>query len=1032
MARYAPLPIVSIDPQNEAQLVQLASQVVYEASNRTLNDFSAGNPLAALLEGQAFAQGEFLYWANQLPNKILIEWLGPFLGAMRRLGTPSVALVEVTIAPQNTATTIPAGTTFSTNSQLTNGVSIPFLSSNDLVIPAGESSGKVSVYSQFVGAENNCPANAITFTSSVNNVAFSATNPQPAVGGSDVETFQQVQERFFTLIRRPNPVSESDWQSLFIDLYGEGTLTSVQPNRSSQVAYNYANDYAKSNGQVSFFVLGPSGEELTESQLSLGQNVVNFSVPIENQGYLYPMTLSQVQYNLTLEVEANGTFGANFRDSSLNFRDRLYSVLTPGETFPADISPTVSDIDAAFYSTFDSNTRFRDPQIVRSSAYNTPNTLSKSLATYTQVYDFEPTSDLINVNDLIVVNNPNPTYYPALSDFTPYSINKLDQTIYGNLTLKQIKPLSAGSYSLGDIAYFDGTGDISQKGLHVILENISISSSSDILAFIAQGKISGVKTYSPWIVGNSYNYTVGSFIDPEIVEYDYTAGEFIPALPANVPQNSRPGSLAWLVTSDFTLQPSTNNITGALAQSLVGTSVAPQVLEPGNTYTAGTWVFTPQVGSGPNEVIDPNYHFVDITKGAVVKYAYVVSTFTYSPNSELISDYFDTLATQGTIQEIILFNGDLGLPIYRYKARFNTGQYLLYKESASSQPSYYIAAQYFSPTSNKISDLLRDGLVYNLAPTPALAKQLRSEMSGNTPGQINSISIADPGAFYTSGTYLNVPVEGNGDGFDCTVDVIVSGGKVTSVEINNPGQYYQVGEILTISNSFLGSSGYGVALVVSSLVPVQPTFIKDFQRMFTFFTGDRTFFREGNSVKSYTATEPVTPLFNFNVYYQNGIFVETGSSESFLIPSEEYIPFYDPRYALTAEDTILSEDGRNLYRVVRAFSPSLTVTSWSGTTEENTARFEEYAGNLLRYVSEYVCEESVLPQFGDEVSAIKLGIAQITIIPRNTSRQAMSLPQLSFVWENTSSPAQIPQLSWYTSTTFQYSPPNYQGGTLAL
>ena len=91
MARYSPLPAVSLDPRTEAQLVQQASQRVYEASNHTLNDFSAGNPLAALLEGQAFAQGEFLYWANQLPESVLANWIGPFLGAMRRLGTPATA-----------------------------------------------------------------------------------------------------------------------------------------------------------------------------------------------------------------------------------------------------------------------------------------------------------------------------------------------------------------------------------------------------------------------------------------------------------------------------------------------------------------------------------------------------------------------------------------------------------------------------------------------------------------------------------------------------------------------------------------------------------------------------------------------------------------------------------------------------------------------------------------------------------------------------------------------------------------------------
>ena len=242
-------------------------------------------------------------------------------------------------------------------------------------------------------------------------------------------TFQEVQERFFTLIRRRNPVSETDWQDFFIDLYGIGTLTSVQPNRSSFYGYNYTQDYTLPNGQVSFFVLGPNGQELTTQQLSLGQNAVNFSVPVENQGHLFPITLSQVQYNLTVEINSNGSFGSNFKDSSLNFRDRLFSVLAPGQTFPADVTPTVSDIDAAFYSTFDASNRFRDPSIIASLAYNTPNSLSKEAAVYTNVYDFTPSSSILKQNDLIVVNTPNPTFYPVDADFTPYSTNQYDQTV---------------------------------------------------------------------------------------------------------------------------------------------------------------------------------------------------------------------------------------------------------------------------------------------------------------------------------------------------------------------------------------------------------------------------------------------------------------------------------------------------------------------------------------------------------------------------------------------------------------------------
>ena len=317
MARFAPLPSVSIDPRNEAELVQAASQRVYQASGQTLNDFSSGNPLAALLEGQAFAQGEFLFWANQLPQSILIEWLGPFLGAMRKLGTPSVARLALSVPPSNTVTVIPAGTAFTTNATLTGGQSFTFVTDAEVGIPAGESTAFVTVASQYVGALYNAPVNSITGVSAINVNGLVATNPQPATGGSDVETYQEVQERFFTLIRRRNPVSAEDWQNFFIDFYGVGTQTSVQPNRPNQGTYNYLTDYLKPNGQVSFFVLGPDGVELNQSQLERGQNVVNYSVPVENQGHLYPITLSQVQYNLSVEVDANGAFGESLKDSSI-------------------------------------------------------------------------------------------------------------------------------------------------------------------------------------------------------------------------------------------------------------------------------------------------------------------------------------------------------------------------------------------------------------------------------------------------------------------------------------------------------------------------------------------------------------------------------------------------------------------------------------------------------------------------------------------------------------------------------------------
>lgn len=1030
MPRYTPLPSVSIDPRTEAELVQQAAQVVYDASNRTLNDFSAGNPLAALLEGQAFAQGELLFLANQLPDKILIEWIGPFLGAMRRLGTPAVAQLTVSISPRDRATIIPRGTTFTTNPQITFGQSYEFISYTDLTIPAGETQGTLSVYSRYVGNLYNVPANSITGSSGTGNVIASVTNPKPAVGGSDVETFQQVQERFFTLIRRKNPVSETDWQDFFVDLYGVGTSTSVMPSRSSKIAYSYETDYAKPNGQVSFFVLAPGGVELDGEQLKIGQNAVNMAVPIENQGHLFPITLSEVQYNLTLEVNPNGTYGNNFRQSSLNFRNIVFSSLIPGAIFQTSVNPTPNDIDSAFYSFMPSDLRYVDPHIAGSAAYNTPNGLSKEYATYTKIKDFTTSSTLLNENDLIVVNQNVPTFYPVTSNFTPYSIDKFDQTVYGNLSLKQIQNLTAGAYKLGDIVYYDGAADPSEEGLHVVLENLTVLSGADILTAFVSGKISPVKTYSPFssaTVGNTYQYSSGGTIDPEIVQYDYKDGDFIPAYPDTVPLENRPGALAWLVTNNFILEPSTNDVTGAQTEFKIGSPVTPSTLFPGNTYSAGAWVSTPQVGSGPNQTIDQNFYYIDVKKGAVQKYAYVVSEFTYNPDNQTVSNFFDSLVDQGIIKEINLFDGDKGLPIYKYSPRFKAGQYLEYRDSSNGTPGYYIATKFFTPDSTNIQDLLDSGVVLGLTPSPELKSQFDTEIKGGFSGQIGKLQIDFPGSGYVNGTYYNVPLIG-GDGDFGTANVTVSGGQVTYVEPAERGQSYRINDVLFIDNSDLGGSGTGLTLSVSGITQQNSNPLSTPVRMFTFFKGDHTFFRTGNTIKSFTATEAVTPLFNFEVYYKNKVFVDTDMSKE--TAYEQSIPYYNPSYAEYAEDTVLDRSGKNFYRTMRAFTPQSTITNWSGVQRENSARYEEYAGNLLRYVVQYVNEEPILPQYGNETSAIRLGNCQITLIPKNYAQTKEQ--NLVYVWENTQTYQEAPELSWYTGTQFSYKPPDYKSGTLSL
>ncbi len=137
MPGYSPLPRIELDTRNEAELVKAAARRVYEASNSTLNDFSAGSPIMALLEGQAFAQSEFLQFANQFPESVLTEWIGPFLGAQRSTGDDTTVYIEFTIDPRDQPFEVFEGYQMITDSNLTHGEAFKFVTTNTLTIPAG-------------------------------------------------------------------------------------------------------------------------------------------------------------------------------------------------------------------------------------------------------------------------------------------------------------------------------------------------------------------------------------------------------------------------------------------------------------------------------------------------------------------------------------------------------------------------------------------------------------------------------------------------------------------------------------------------------------------------------------------------------------------------------------------------------------------------------------------------------------------------------------------------------------------------------
>lgn len=129
------------------------------------------------------------------------------------------------------------------------------------------------------------------------------------------------------------------------------------------------------------------------------------------------------------------------------------------------------------------------------------------------------------------------------------------------------------------------------------------------------------------------------------------------------------------------------------------------------------------------------------------------------------------------------------------------------------QPQYYAL---FGPQYNN-----NTLLSFMLGPTPdqAYGVELHYYYYPATiiQGAISVAAISNGGTGYTGGTYYDVPVTGgNGNSAVATITVS-SGGVVTGITIVSGGAYYVVGDTITVSSSYIGSSGTNFTATVSSV-----------------------------------------------------------------------------------------------------------------------------------------------------------------------------------------------------------------------
>ena len=310
---FAPLESPIIDPQNEAALVERALVEVRNASGAILNDFSSSSPARALIEGQAFAGAELLYYVNRLPEALAIEFL-KIAGIQRRLGIAAKATITFTLsASLSTSFVVPQNYKCKTNS------GVAFTTDEVLVIPAGQTQGSVVATCTQLGTAGN--VGAYTIRSLTQPLAFlsGCTNTAPATGGLNEETLDEVKSRAFAAIRRRGLVTADDYNNEAIGVLGAGSVAYTIGNLSAdKTSYNL--------GSVHVFCLNRDGSLLSEAQRAATQTALQNRSHVSTAVYVSNIDLVDTD----ISVVARLIPGTNPESVADAIFARLVSYLEPG------------------------------------------------------------------------------------------------------------------------------------------------------------------------------------------------------------------------------------------------------------------------------------------------------------------------------------------------------------------------------------------------------------------------------------------------------------------------------------------------------------------------------------------------------------------------------------------------------------------------------------------------------------------------------------------------------------------------------
>jgi Baseplate J-like protein len=180
----------------------------YRLSGGQLRNFLPGSPFMVLIEVLVFAQMEFLHWAENLPDALVLSLFSKALGVGILNGTHSTVTVAVTLT-----TALPGPFTIPKGAALLSSLdqSKEWALAEDLTIAPGSTLGTATAIAASEGPASALSANELTAFEAEWAFVQSVSNSLPSTVGSAPESVADAQENIKALMSQRSPTSEEDW-----------------------------------------------------------------------------------------------------------------------------------------------------------------------------------------------------------------------------------------------------------------------------------------------------------------------------------------------------------------------------------------------------------------------------------------------------------------------------------------------------------------------------------------------------------------------------------------------------------------------------------------------------------------------------------------------------------------------------------------------------------------------------------------------------------------------------------------------------